>query len=168
MSTAGALAAGFAKHGVLTDNVMIASIATVKVECPKFIPQHEIGNDSYFRLHYDIESNPHEALELGNTEPGDGVKFAGRGLSQLTGKANYRRYGARIGQDLESNPDLALRADIAGEIFVLFFIDHGCVRLANVQDWTLIRHRWNGGLNGLSLYQSIITQLLRENGKAKV
>lgn len=160
-STIGALTSAFEEYGVLSDNVLIASIATVRVECPPFKPIHEYGTDAYFRMHYDITCNPHMANVLGNTEPGDGITYAGRGYAQLTGRDNYRRYGQRIGEDLEANPDLALRPDIAAKVFVLFFLDHGCVQMANVQDWTGIRKRWNGGLNGLNLYMSIIGQLLK-------
>jgi hypothetical protein len=158
-STVGALASAFQERGILSSNVLIASIATVKVECPPFRPIHEYGTDAYFTKHYGISENPHLALELGNAEAGDGIRYAGRGLAQLTGRSNYRKYGHLLGVDLEANPDLALRPDIAGRIFVLFFIDHGCVALANVQDWTAIRRKWNGGLNGLALFHSIIVHL---------
>ncbi len=57
--------------------------------------------------------------QLGNTEQGDGYKFRGRGFNQLTGRDNYKKIGAKIGIDLENNPDLlsdpaiAARANIA-------------------------------------------------------
>lgn len=53
---------------------------------------------------------------LGNTEPGDGWRFRGRGLSQLTGRVNYERFGYRLGIDLEGNPELANDPDIAAQI----------------------------------------------------
>lgn len=166
-STVGALTSAFTAQNKLSDNVMIAAIATVRVECPPFKPIHEYGTDEYFRRHYDITGNPHVALELGNSQPGDGIKFAGRGFNQLSGRSNYRRYGIRLNIDLENNPDLALRPDISAKIFDLFFEDHGCIVAANNQQWKTVRLAVNGGLNGFNLYQSIIMHLLRENSTVR-
>lgn len=51
--------------------------------------------------------------DLGNTEPGDGARFIGRGWLQITGRANYREMGNRIGVDLEAAPDRAAEPAIA-------------------------------------------------------
>lgn len=80
-------------------------------------PIKEYGGQAYFRKMYDIEgARPAKARELGNLTPGDGVKYAGRGYVQLTGKANYQKAGAALGQDLVGSPDLAMRPDIAASI----------------------------------------------------
>ena len=82
-------------------------------------PIREQGGEAYLRRMYDIEgARPAKARELGNDQPGDGVRYAGRGYVQLTGKANYRKAGIRLGLDLVSEPDLALDAEIAGRILV--------------------------------------------------
>lgn len=69
------------------------------------------------------------ALSLGNTEPGDGSKFRGRGIFQITGRDNYRRYGTRLGLDLTGNPDLAEEPDTAVRIAILYWSDH------HLNDW---------------------------------
>jgi putative chitinase len=50
--------------------------------------------------------NPRKAKQLGNTQPGDGYRFRGGGFLQTTGRDNYRRMGAKIGEDLENHPEL--------------------------------------------------------------
>jgi len=80
-------------------------------------PIMEYGGKAYFHRMYDIEgSRPAKARELGNTSPGDGCKYCGRGYVQLTGKANYARAGRALGIDLVNNPDLAMQADVAADI----------------------------------------------------
>ena len=56
--------------------------------------------------------------DLGNTQPGDGRKFAGRGYVQITGRANYHKASNIVGRDLVANPDLALDPEIAARIIV--------------------------------------------------
>lgn len=83
-------------------------------------PIKEYGGQAYFRKMYDVEgARPAKARELGNLIPGDGAKYAGRGYVQLTGKANYTKASTVLGHDLVSNPDLAMRPDIAAAIMVM-------------------------------------------------
>jgi putative chitinase len=63
------------------------------------------------------------ARQLGNTEPGDGYKFRGRGLFQLTGRANYARYGQMIGRDLLTDPDVASDPQVACAVAVAYMRD---------------------------------------------
>lgn len=80
-------------------------------------PIKEWGGEAYFRRMYDIQGGrPAKARELGNLQPGDGARFAGRGYVQLTGRKNYVRAGQALGIDLVSDPDLAMRPDIAAQI----------------------------------------------------
>lgn len=79
-------------------------------------PIKEFGGEAYFWRRYDIGgARPDKARELGNLDPGDGARYAGRGYVQLTGKANYRKASV-IGEDLVGRPDLALRPDVAARI----------------------------------------------------
>jgi putative chitinase len=88
-------------------------------------PIDEYGGDAYFRRMYDIQgARPAKARELGNLSPGDGAKYHGRGLVQLTGKTNYARAMKKLREmgfdvDLVSNPDLAKRPDLAAIIMVV-------------------------------------------------
>jgi putative chitinase len=62
---------------------------------------------------------------LGNTNPGDGYKYRGRGYIQLTGKENYERYGKKLGVDLVNNPELANDPSIAIKIATEYLKDRG-------------------------------------------
>ena len=62
---------------------------------------------------------------MGNTEPGEGYKYRGRGLIQITGKDNYKRFGKMIGVDLVKDPDLANDPDIAQKLAVAYFKEKG-------------------------------------------
>lgn len=57
--------------------------------------------------------------DLGNIYAGDGPRYKGRGFVQITGRANYRHWSARLGLDLVSNPELAANREIAAKILVL-------------------------------------------------
>lgn len=82
-------------------------------------PIKEWGGDHYFWKRYDPKGlNPQIAKRLGNTVPGDGVRFCGRGLVQITGRANYAKASAKLGVDLVGNPSLALQQDIAAKIMI--------------------------------------------------
>tara|TARA_R110002167_G_scaffold42512_2_gene129095 strand:+ start:1266 stop:1967 length:702 start_codon:yes stop_codon:yes gene_type:complete len=83
-------------------------------------PINEAGGPVYFKRMYDITGNrPDVARRLGNMQPGDGVKFAGRGYVQITGRDNYLRAGQKLGISLVSRPDDALRSEYAAPILVM-------------------------------------------------
>lgn len=80
-------------------------------------PIDEDGGASYFFRRYDPQgARPDIAHELGNTQPGDGALFHGRGLVQVTGRGNYSRIGKLIGADLVGKPDLAKDPKVAARI----------------------------------------------------
>ena len=82
-------------------------------------PIKEWGGPSYFTRMYDVSGrDPVRARKMGNTIPGDGVRYCGRGYVQLTWKANYAKAGEALGYPLVGNPDLAMRPDIAAAIMV--------------------------------------------------
>ena len=90
------------------------------------------------------------AGRLGNTEDGDGWKYHGRGLIQLTGRDNYKNCGQAIGEDLINSPDLLAQPEGAALSAAWFFNKHGLNQLADIGDFVLMSKRINGGDLGLS------------------
>lgn len=86
--------------------------------------------------------------DLGNTVPGDGKRFKGRGLIQLTGRFNYLRYGEKLGVDLLSNPEKAADPKLSLEIACLYWQDKGLNAWADQDNAERITRLINGGLNG--------------------
>ena len=90
---------------------------------------------------------------LGNTETGDGKRFKGRGPIQITGRANYRRYGDLLGVDLIADPPRAALPDVAFRIASLYWSKKGLNELADQvtrEAFREITRRINGGFNGLA------------------
>lgn len=89
------------------------------------------------------------AKRLGNIVPGDGSLYRGRGIFQLTGRANYRIFGKRIGLELEQHPEMAALPAVAVRIAAAYWQDRGLNALADLDDVQTITRRINGGLNGI-------------------
>ncbi|MFN0107214.1 MAG: glycoside hydrolase family 19 protein [Blastocatellia bacterium] len=88
------------------------------------------------------------AKRLGNTQPGDGKRYKGRGPIQITGRFNYRKYGQLLNLDLEGNPDLAATTQVGFQTACQFWKQNGLNELADIPDFTTITKRINGGFNG--------------------
>jgi putative chitinase len=86
---------------------------------------------------------------MGNTEDGDGAKFIGRGLIQLTGKDNYKAFGEAIGEDLVANPQLVEEPRYAALSAGWFWNKRGLNTLADAMDVTTLTVRINGGKIGI-------------------
>jgi hypothetical protein len=156
------LAEALEQQGVYDRLVSIAAIATIRVEAGAgFAPIREFASGDAYE----------GRIDLGNTEPGDGRRYVGRGLIQISGRANYRTYGAIIGVDLEANPDLALDPAISCRVFAAYFTRHyirwipapaplmNCADLARAEEWRGVRVAVNGGENGLDLFMHVVTTL---------
>lgn len=87
--------------------------------------------------------------DLGNTKPGDGVRYKGRGPIQLTGRVNYRAAGKAMGEPLEQQPELAARLDVGMRVAAWYWRTHGCNGPADAGDVAGVTRKVNGGLNGL-------------------
>ena len=87
--------------------------------------------------------------DLGNTQPGDGSKFRGRGLIQITGRANYKACGEALGLDLINQPTLLEQPQYAAMSAAWFWSMKGLNTLVDQGDFVKITRRINGGVNGL-------------------
>jgi putative chitinase len=87
--------------------------------------------------------------DLGNTEDGDGWRYHGRGVIQLTGRANYKVCGDALGQSFTEHPELLLEPLWACMSAGWFWNKKNLNPLADVEDWETMTKRINGGTNGL-------------------
>ena len=92
--------------------------------------------------------------DLGNTQSGDGMRYKGRGLIQITGRNNYAECGKAMGVDLITNPELLETNDLACRSAAWFWASRGLNDLADKGDFKRITKRINGGYNGLKERQA--------------
>lgn len=142
------------RRGVYSPLSAVAAISTIAVETGRFYPIREQGGPTYLTNLYENRK------DLGNVNPGDGARFCGRGFVQITGRANYTRFGSEIGKDLAANPDLALDPSIAADILALFFHERHIPEYADQQNWEMVRRRVNGGLTGWQRFIDAVTKLI--------
>ncbi|MES2048837.1 MAG: glycoside hydrolase family 19 protein [Pseudomonadota bacterium] len=88
--------------------------------------------------------------DLGNTNPGDGSKYRGRGLIQVTGKANYAAAAKALGIDFVSTPDLLAQPRYAALSAGWFWRSHGLNEIADTGNFVRVVKVINGGTNGLA------------------
>jgi putative chitinase len=108
------------------------------------------------------------ARTLGNTRPGDGARYMGRGFLQITGRANYRSFTARTREgfgnsapDFEAAPRLLQGSEWASLSAADYWRARGLNRWADADDMLNLTKRINGGLNGLADRQALTTRALR-------
>ena len=137
------------KYDIYDSPVLIGLLATIRIETGGFKPVHEWGGESYWKRY-------EERADLGNVRPGDGVKYHGRGYIQLTGRANYRTYGEKLGVDLENNPDLAMDPKISAQVLACYFKERGVAGAARSGDWRKVRKLVNGGYHGWDVFSKYV------------
>lgn len=109
---------------------------------------HESGEFRY--LHEIASGAAYEGREdLGNTEAGDGIRFKGRGILQITGRSNYQLISDDLGVDFVSNPEILEEPAMAAKSAGWFWNLKKLNRLADIGDFVAITKRINGGTNGL-------------------
>lgn len=141
---ADALTAAMAGGRINTRLRIAAFLAQIGHESGSLVYSKELGGTSYFAK-YDGRS------DLGNTEPGDGNRFCGRGLIQVTGRANYAKASeALFGDDrLLKTPDLLEQPMWAAKSAVWFWTSRNLNLLADGAQFTDLTKKINGGTNGL-------------------
>jgi putative chitinase len=135
----------------------------------KYCPQYSIN--SHLRLAHFIAQACHETMgfrylkeiwgptaaqkgyegraDLGNNRPGDGRLYCGRGIFQLTGRANYHNIGAALSLPLEVEPELAADPQISVRIACHYWMTHGLNAVADADNVILATRLINGGQNGI-------------------
>lgn len=121
-----------------------AFLAQIGHESGSLVYVKELGGPSYFAK-YDGRK------DLGNTQPGDGAKFCGRGLIQVTGRANYRTASQVLFGDerLLFSPELLEKPEWAAKSAVWFWSTRNLNELADADRFTDLTKKINGGTNGL-------------------
>ena len=149
------LMAAFAQEGITDEKTQIALLANIKKESGFKPISENLNYTSTARLKEVFPSktknlsdeelkkytnNPEGLAELvyggrmGNTEPGDGFKYRGRGFIQLTGKNNYASMGAALNLPLVDNPDLANDPVVAARIAARYIKDANLRKSFNTQE----------------------------------
>lgn len=88
--------------------------------------------------------------DLGNTKPGDGSRFRGRGLIHVTGRYNYQAVSDALGINFVAQPELLEHPEHAARASAYWWKSNGCNALADTGDVEAVTRRVNGGLNGLA------------------
>lgn len=91
---------------------------------------------------------------------GDGYRYRGRGIIQLTGRDNYQRAGDAIGLDFVAQPELLEQPDWAASSAGWFWATNGCGALADAGDYLGVTKRINGGVNGYDDRQAWLKKVL--------
>jgi putative chitinase len=137
------LSAAMALYAIDSPARQAAFIAQVGHESGRLIYVRELWGPTPAQEGYEGRA------DLGNTEPGDGFKFRGRGLIQVTGRANYATCGVALCLPLTDSPELLETPSNASQSATWFWNQHGLNAFADTGDFETITRRINGGLNGL-------------------
>jgi len=135
-----ALGPAFAKYGITTPARAAAAVAQFAEESASFQTTVEYGTGAEYNGRTD----------LGNTHPGDGERYKGRGYIQITGRNNYAALGKALGVDFVDHPELVAEPQYAADASCWWWEAHGCNQLADAGDFVGLTRRINGGTNGLA------------------
>ena len=128
------------KYAITTGLRAAHFIAQVGHETASFLYMEEIASGSAYE----------GRVDLGNTQQGDGTRFKGRGLIQLTGRTNYTAYSKDSGVDYVTNPT-AVSSDpfVCVDVACWYWNRRKINELADRDDVKAVTKAVNGGFNGL-------------------
>ena len=158
------VAAALAAFGLTDLDLVAVALGTIRAETESFVPIAELP--SRFNTLAGLppfsayEATTRLGKQLGNKEPGDGKRYCGRGYVQLTGRANYARYGAVLDIALAENPDAACAPEVAACLLAAF-MDANQDRLRKAlaaNDLRAARKVVNGGSHGLVPFSETFTR----------
>ena len=134
----------------------------------------DIAHANQFAKNQQKLANRVYASRMGNgdTASGDGFRFRGRGYLQLTGRSNYRSFGARIGIDIEADPERAAEPATAWAIAASYLASRSragktALEWADLNNVEMVTRIVNGGINGLDDRRHLTAKALAglEGGK---
>ena len=133
-----------AKRMVQIFGPQIHSAGITASEAERLVGKNEAFAERVYGL-----GNPRKAKDLGNTKPGDGYRYRGRGFLQITGRSAYREAGQRLGVELEADPDKVGQPLYALMTAAAFWDSRKLNAYADQDNIEIITKRINGGHNGL-------------------
>jgi len=133
----------------LTENLNYSAEALMRV-WPRRFPTKKIADA--FARQPELIANQVYSGRMGNgpVQSGDGWRYIGRGLKQLTGKDNYSRCSKALSVNLVEDPALLLKPMFAAQSAAWFWNVNNCGALADAGEFELLTQRINGGLIGLA------------------
>jgi len=131
------------EHEITTRLRLCHFLAQAAHETDGFRTLEEYGGPAYF-VRYEGRR------DLGNVQAGDGLRYHGRGIFQLTGRANYRRFGDILDIDLEAEPERAKEPAVSLAVAFAYWTESDINPAADADDIEQVTKLINGGRNGLA------------------
>ncbi len=139
----------FSDYGILDNRLRLAH----------FIAQLAHESDNFKAMEEYASGQAYEGrVDLGNTQPGDGKRYKGRGPIQLTGRANYRTYGQHLGIAFEEHPEIVALPSVGLWVACEYWKRRGLNTFADADDLMSITRKINGGQNGLDDRRNKLTK----------
>lgn len=131
------------KYAISSPLSVAAFLATIGVESARLVFTKEIWGPTQAQTAYEPPSK--KAAELGNTQPGDGLRFCGRGLVQITGRRNYTLAAIGLDLDLLNHPELLEQPTDAAMSAAWYWFNRKLNTLADAGDFLGVSRTVNIG-----------------------